>query len=54
MEVIEDLERNNPGLLQMAHGFATRQPDYLQVMQGFALLYKSLIDQSAADRALLQ
>jgi hypothetical protein len=37
----------------MAHNFALSQPDYLEVMQGFALVYKSLVDQAAADRALL-
>lgn len=53
METIEDLERNNPELLQMAHNFASRHRDYLGVMQGFALLYRSLVVQSAADKALL-
>ena len=53
MDVIAELEANNPELLQMAHGFASRQTEYLSVMQGFALLYKSLIDQLRADRTLL-
>jgi hypothetical protein len=53
MEVIAELEANNPELLRMAHGFASRQKDYLAVMQGFALLYRSLRDQFAADRRLL-
>jgi len=53
MEIIADLEQNNPELLRMAHDFAERQVDYLLVMQGFALFYKSLIDQSAADRCRL-
>ena len=52
-ECIEDLERNNPELLQMAHGFASRHEDYLGVMQGFALLYKSLVVQSSVDRIYL-
>jgi hypothetical protein len=47
---IGDLEITNPELMQMAHGFASRQKDYLRVMQGFALLHRSLIVQSAADR----
>lgn len=51
LAIIEDLERDNPELLQMAHGFASREPNYLPVMQGFALLYKSLAVQAAADRA---
>ena len=53
MDVIAELEVNNPELLQMAHGFASRQKDYLPVMQGFALLYQSLSEQLAADRRLL-
>jgi hypothetical protein len=48
---LDDLERNNPGLLQMAHHFASRQAQYLAVMQGFALLYASLVAQAASDRA---
>lgn len=53
MDVIAELEVNNPELLQMAHGFASQQKDYLSVMQGFALLYRSLSAQLAADRRLL-
>ena len=54
MESIADLEATNPELLQTAHNFASRHRDYLGVMQGFALLYKSLVLQSFADRAFLQ
>jgi hypothetical protein len=53
MDVIAELETNNPELLQMAHGFASRQKDYLSVMQGFALVYRSISEQLAADRRLL-
>ena len=53
LEIIEELEAENPELLQMAHGFASPQTDYLLVMQGFALFYKSLTDQLSADRASL-
>ncbi len=53
LEIIEGLEADNPELLQMAHGFASSQTDYLLVMQGFALFYKSLIDQFSADMASL-
>jgi hypothetical protein len=53
LEIIEDLRGNNPELLTMAHDFAERQVDYLRVMQGLALFYKSLVDQSAADRTFL-
>ena len=52
MSVIAELENNDPELLQMAHNFASMQPDYLAVMQGFALLYKSLAEQGCADRTL--
>lgn len=52
-EAIALLQADNPELLQMAHGFASRQKDYLSVMQGFALLYRSLHEQFAADRRLL-
>lgn len=54
LEIIEDLERTNPELLQMAHNFAERQAKYLPLMQGFALFYKSLTEQSVADKARLQ
>ena len=53
MNVVAELETQNPELLQMAHNFASMQPDYLPVMQGFALLYKALLDQAVADKALL-
>jgi hypothetical protein len=53
MTAIAELEANNPELLQMAHGFASRQTDYLSVMQGLALFYRSLSEQFAADRILL-
>jgi hypothetical protein len=54
MDHIDELERHNPGLLQMAHNFASNQRDYLGVMQGFALLWAALIAQSVADRTYLQ
>ena len=53
LRTIADLERTNPELMQMAHGFASRYKDYLRVMQGFALLYRSLDVQSATDRKYL-
>ncbi len=37
----------------MAHNFASLHADYLRLMQGFGLLYKSLVVQSAAERRLL-
>jgi hypothetical protein len=52
-EVIEGLEKTNPELLQMAHHFASRQTNYLGLIQGFALLYRSFVVQSFADTARL-
>ena len=54
MQCIEDLEENNPELLQTAHHFASAHRDYLGCMQGFALLYKSLVIQSFDDSNHLQ
>ena len=54
LDAIGDLERTNPELLQMANHFSSRHNDYLGVMQGFVLLYRSLLVQSAADRVHLQ
>lgn len=54
MNVIAELETQNPELLQVGHNFASMQPNYLPVMQGFALLYKSLLEQAVAERTLLQ
>ena len=48
-----ELEAQNPELLQMAHNFASTRPDYLRVMQGFVLIYKSLTHQAAVDRFVL-
>lgn len=50
---LEQMERGNPELLQMAHGFATRQKHYLAMMQGLALVYASLVAQAADDQAVL-
>jgi hypothetical protein len=49
MRVIEDLERHNAELLQMAHNFATRSADYLPLMQAFSLVYTALSQQAADD-----
>lgn len=51
IDAIADLEANNPELLQLAHSVAAPLDRYLQVMQGFALLYRSLVVQMMADRA---
>lgn len=52
-ETLDQLERNNPELLRMAHGFAERQADYVGVMLAFAVLYRTLVEQSGVDRAYL-
>jgi hypothetical protein len=52
-DAIAELEQGNPELLQMAHNFASGLGDYLHAMQGFALLYRSLIVQSAQERTRL-
>lgn len=49
----EALEQENPQLLQMASGFASRHERYLDIMRGFVLLYKSLSAQAVADRLRL-
>jgi hypothetical protein len=51
LEAIAELEERNPELLQMAHNFASGLGNYLHAMQGFALLYRSLVMQSWAERA---
>lgn len=51
LDAIEELQERNPELLQMAHNFASGLGDYLQGMQGFALIYRSLVIQSTAERA---
>jgi hypothetical protein len=53
IEAIAELEKSNPELLQMAHNFASGLGNYLHGMQGFALLYKSLVIQSTVERARL-
>jgi hypothetical protein len=52
-EVLGELERNNPELLQMWHHFAEDQADYIGVMQGFALLYACLLAEAAEERGAL-
>ena len=52
-DAIAELEQSNPELLQMAHIFASGLGDYLRAMQGFALLYRSLLVQSAEERSRL-
>jgi len=48
-----EIERSNPELLVMAHSFAEGQRDYIGVMQGFALLYASLLEQSLTKSGAL-
>lgn len=49
-DAIDHMEEHNPELLQMADNFSSRHAAYPQVMQGFCLLYRALVIQSAADR----
>ena len=49
-DAIAELEASNPELLQFAHSFASSLNHYLQVMQGFALLYRALVLQAMMDR----
>jgi hypothetical protein len=51
LEAIAELEKSNPELLQTVHNFASRMENYLQAMQGFALLYRALATQSRTERA---
>jgi hypothetical protein len=50
---LEQMERGNPELLQMAHRFAARQKHYLAMMQGLVLVYACLVAQAAEDRTVL-
>ena len=50
---VDELERNNPELLLMAHYFAESQADYLGVMQGFALLFACLSAEAEHERGVL-
>ncbi len=52
-QAIAELERDNPELLLMSHNFAEDQKDYIGVMQGFALIYASLLEESRRGRGPL-
>lgn len=52
-DAITILERDNPELLRMGHGFAEDQADYAGVIQGFALLYACLSAEVALKRGAL-
>ena len=52
-DAIQELADANPELLQMAHYFASEHDNYAGIMQGFALLYAALLEQSTADRLLV-
>jgi hypothetical protein len=49
MEAVDHLERYNPELLQATHRVASQHPDYLAVIQGFALFYMALLVQLRGD-----
>lgn len=46
---IEHLALYNAELLEMAHNAAERKDGYVRLMHGFALLYRALEEQCAAD-----
>lgn len=48
---IDEMERTNPELLQVAHDRSSAHRDYAGLMQGFALVHRCLVVQSMADRA---
>jgi hypothetical protein len=52
LSACDQLEMDNPELLQMADGFASRHPPYLAIMQGFCLVYRSIAVQSTLERGL--
>jgi hypothetical protein len=53
LDSIAELESGNPELLQAAHNFASGLGDYLQAMQGFALMHRALVIEATAERAKL-
>jgi hypothetical protein len=53
LQIIEELELNNPELLQMAHDFASKQRDYLGAMQGLALFYRSIVEEAKVAKLAL-
>ena len=48
-----EIERSNPELLIMAHNCAEGRRNYLGIMQGFALLYASLLEESLSKGGAL-
>jgi hypothetical protein len=52
-DAVAELERDNPELLIMANSFAEEHPDYVGVMEGFALLYACLSAEAAQLRVSL-
>lgn len=54
MRYIDTLEQHNPALLQMAHNFASRESNYVAVMETIALMWAALLAQAATDRTYLQ
>jgi hypothetical protein len=52
-QAVAEIEHGNPELLIMAHNFAEGQRNYVGMMQGFALLYASLLEESLAESGAL-
>lgn len=54
LRACNQLHEDNPALLEMAHNFAERHArGYLPIMQGFCLVYRSIVLQSAVERRRL-
>ena len=54
MRYIDALEQHNPALVQMAHNFASRESNYVAIMEAIALMWAALLAQASADRTYLQ
>ena len=53
LSACDQLRMENPELLLMAEGMATRHTNYLAIMQGFCLLYGTLALQQKLERGAL-
>jgi hypothetical protein len=53
LAVIKELEKDNPELLEMTYTFAKNRDDFLETILGFAVFYRLLKAQSAAEATRL-
>jgi hypothetical protein len=51
LAVIQELQRDNPELLALVDKFADGSTDYLETVMGFAMFYRMITAQIAADDA---